>query len=162
VLHGVATTAYAQAAAVANCWGVAVDDTVILQLVQRAGKRAEQQAEVRRAVGGTPAPPSVPAVPADARGIMMDGWMLRQRGPDWGLKPAATTGERVAWQECKSAVIYHLGHAAKTAGARGLLVEKLVVAHVGEPLEFGRQVQAEARRRANWPPSEPNSGRRAG
>jgi len=28
-----------------------------------------------------------------------------------------------------------------------LLVEKFVVAHVGEPLEFGRRVQAEARRR---------------
>jgi hypothetical protein len=44
-------------------------------------------------------------------------------------------------------VIYHLRHAAKTAGDRGLLVEKFVVAHVGEPLEFGRRVQAEARRR---------------
>jgi len=44
-------------------------------------------------------------------------------------------------------VIYHLRHAAKTAGERGLLVEKFVVAHVGEPLEFGRRVQAEARRR---------------
>ena len=143
----VATTSYAQAAAVANRWGVAVDDAVIHQQVQRAGERAEQQAEVRRAVGGTLAAPTAPAVPAAALVIMMDGWMLRQRGPDWGLKPAATAGERIAWQECKSAVIYHLGHAAKTAGARGLLVEKFVVAHVGEPLEFGRQVQAEARRR---------------
>ena len=35
---------------------------------------------------------------------------------------------RVAWQECKSAVIYHLDPAAKTAGERGLLVEKFVVA----------------------------------
>ncbi len=78
---------------------------------------------------------------------MMDGWMLRHRGADWGLKPVAAAGERVAWQECKSAVIYHLRHAAKTAGDRGLLVEKFVVAHVGEPLEFGRRVQAEARRR---------------
>ena len=44
-------------------------------------------------------------------------------------------------------MIYSLGHAAKTAGERGLLVEKFVVAYVGEPLEFGRRVQAEARRR---------------
>jgi hypothetical protein len=44
-------------------------------------------------------------------------------------------------------VIYHLAQAAKTAGQRGLLVEKFVVAHAGEPLEFGRRVQAEARPR---------------
>lgn len=143
----VATTSFAQAAAVATRWGVAVDDTVIHQQVQRAGERAEQQAEVRRTAGATPAVPPAPAVLPAALVIMLDGWMLRHRGADWGLKPAGTTGERVAWQECKSAVIYHLSHAAKTAGERGLLVEKFVVAHVGEPLEFGRQVQAEARRR---------------
>ena len=142
-----ATTSYAQAAAVATRWGVVVDDAVIHQQVQRAGQRAEHQAEVRRAASGTLAAPAEPAVPADALVIMMDGWMLRHRGPDWGLKPAAPTSERVAWQECKSAVIYHLRHAAKTAGERGLLVEKFVVAYVGEPQEFGRQVQAEARRR---------------
>lgn len=143
----VATTSYAQAAAVAARWGAAVDDAVIHQQVQRAGERAEHQAEVRRAASGTVAAPAGPAVSPDALVVMMDGWMLRHRGPDWGVKPAATTGERVAWQECKSAVIYHLRHAAKTAGDRRLLVEKFVVAHVGEPLEFGRQVQAEARRR---------------
>ena len=143
----VATTSYVPAAAVATRWGVAVDDAVIHQQVQRAGERAEQQAEVRRAASATLAAPAKPAVPPDALVIMMDGWMLRHRGADWGLKPAATTGERVAWQECKSAVICHLRHAAKTAGDRGLLVEKFVVAHVGEPVEFGRQVQAEARRR---------------
>jgi hypothetical protein len=143
----VATTSFAQAAAVAARWGVAVDDAVIHQQVQRAGERAEQQAEVRRAASGTLVHASRPAVSPDALVIMMDGWMLRQRGADWGLKPVGTTGERVAWHECKSAVIYHLRHAARTAGERGLLVEKFVVTHVGEPLEFGRRVQAEARRR---------------
>ena len=128
-------------------WGVAVEDAVIHQQVQRAGERAEQQAEVRRAASAALATTTSPAVPPDALVIMMDGWMLRHRGVDWGLPPAAQTGERGAWQECKSAVIYHLHHAAKTAGDRGLLVEKFVVAYVDEPLEFGRQVQAEARRR---------------
>jgi hypothetical protein len=143
----VATTSFAQAAAVAACWGVAVDDAVIHQQVQRAGERAEQQAEVRREASATPAPAPQPAGSSDALVIMMDGWRLRQRGADWGLTPAGTAGDRVAWQECKSAVLYPLRHAAKTAGERGLLVEKFVVAQVGEPLEFGRQVQAEARRR---------------
>jgi hypothetical protein len=78
---------------------------------------------------------------------MMDGWMLRPRGGDWGRKPAHVAGERVAWQECKSAVIYRLAQAAQTENGRGLLVEKFIVAYVGEPLEFGWRVQAEARRR---------------
>jgi hypothetical protein len=139
-----ATTSYAQAAAVAAQWGVVVDDSVIHQQVQRAGERAEQQAQARSRA--TPPPPKT-AVPPGALVIMMDGWMVRERGGDWGLKPAAVAGERVAWHECKSAVIYRLEQAAKTAGERGLLVEKFVVAYVGDPLEFGRRVQAEARRR---------------
>jgi hypothetical protein len=144
----VATTSYAQAAAVASRWGVVVDDAVIHQQVQHAGERAEQQAQARLIASSAPVPAvPAPTAPSDAMVIMMDGWMLRHRGLDWGLKPVAATGERVAWQECKSAVIYHLRHAAKTASERGLLVEKFAVAYVGEPLEFGRRVQAEARRR---------------
>lgn len=27
--------------------------------------------------------------------IMMDGWMERERGPDWGKKPAQAAGDRV-------------------------------------------------------------------
>ncbi len=142
----VATTSYAQAAAVASQWGVVVDDAVIHQQVQQAGGRAEQQAQARLGASAT-APAAKPAVPPDALVIMMDGWMLRHRGAGWGQKPVGSTGERVVWQECKSAVIYHLSQSAQTAGERGLLVEKFVVAYVGEPLEFGQQVQAEARRR---------------
>jgi hypothetical protein len=54
----VATTSYAQAAAVANRWGVAVDDAVIHQQVQRAGERAGQQAEGHRAVRATLSAPT--------------------------------------------------------------------------------------------------------
>jgi hypothetical protein len=143
----VATTSYEQAAAVAACWGVPVDDALIHQQVQRAGERADQQAQARLPASATLAPTPKTAGPPGALVIMMDGWMLRHRGGDWGLQPAHVAGERVAWQECKSAVIYHLAQAAKTAGERGLLLEKFVVAYVGEPLEFGRRVQAEARRR---------------
>lgn len=42
---------------------------------------------------------------------MMDGWRLRHRGDDWGLQPAGRAGDRVAWQECKSAVIYRTAQA---------------------------------------------------
>ena len=145
------TGSYAQAAALAARWGAAVDDSVLHQQVQRAGERADQQAQARVTAVPVPVPVPTPqpieARPPGALVIMMDGWMVRHRGRDWGLQPAHVPGERVAWQECKSAVIYRLAQAAQTQGGRGLLVEKLVVACQGEPLEFGRRVQAEARRR---------------
>ena len=141
-----ATTSYEQAAAVAAQWGVTVTDSLMHQQVQRAGERADQQAQQRIATSAdTPAPQIRPAT--DALVIMMDGWMLRHRGDDWGLKPVTSVGARVAWQECKSAVIYRLQQAVKTKNDRGLLVEKYVVAYSGDPVEFGRRVQAEARRR---------------
>ena len=49
----VATTSYEQAAAVAGRWGVTVDDAVIHQQVQRAGQRADQQAEARDAAASS-------------------------------------------------------------------------------------------------------------
>jgi len=91
-----ATTSYESAAALATCWGVAVDDSIIHQQVQRAGERAEQQAQARITASAAPAPAPKTPVPPDALVIMMDGWMLRHRGAAWGLKPTALAGERVA------------------------------------------------------------------
>ena len=79
--------------------------------------------------------------------IMTDGWLARQRGEDWGHPPAGRTAERVVWHEIKGAVIYRLEPGGQTTGGRGLIAQKYVVAWQGEPLEFGRRVQAEARRR---------------
>ena len=142
------TGSYAQACAVLARWGVAMDDSVLHQQVQRAGERADQQAQARVAAPvPVLAPVLVASLPPGALVIMMDGWMVRHRGADWGRQPAAAAGARVAYLECKSAVIYRVAAAAHTAGGRGLLVEKYVVAYQGDPLEFGRRVQAEARRR---------------
>jgi hypothetical protein len=55
--------------------------------------------------------------------------------------------ERVAWREIKGAVIYRLEQAGQTAGGRGVIAQKHVVAWQGEPQEFGRRVQTEAPRR---------------
>ncbi len=136
-----ATGSYQKATEVAAKWGQAVEDSTVRAHVQVAGARAEAHRQQR---GDNP--PLVGPVP-QALVIMMDGWLVRQRGPDWGRKPARRPGQRVLWQECKSAVIYRLEQAAQTRSGRGLLVEKFVVAYPGEPVEFGRQVQAEARRR---------------
>lgn len=142
-----ATGSYAKAAALCEKWGRPLDDATLHAAVQRVGQRAQAQEVARLAHG-----PQVRATERKRPGpealvIMMDGWMVRQRGPDWGLAPAAATGERVVWHEVKSAVIYRLEQAGRTAGGRGLIVDKSVVAYQGEPLEFGRRVQAEAYRR---------------
>jgi hypothetical protein len=81
--------------------------------------------------------------------IMMDGWMARERGPHWGVSRRQERTERVAWHEIKSAVIYRLDQAVKTAGGRGLLLEKYVVATAPQtdPVDFGAAVHAEASRR---------------
>ena len=55
--------------------------------------------------------------------------------------------ERGAWREIKGAVIYRLEAAGPTAGGRGVITQKDVVAGQGDPQEFGRRVQTEARRR---------------
>jgi hypothetical protein len=79
--------------------------------------------------------------------IMMDGTMLRERGPDWGLKPADIKAERVAWHELKGAVLYRLHERVESQSGRGMILEKFTVAYRGDPYEFGRRVYAEALRR---------------
>ena len=51
-----ASTSYEQAAAVAGRWGVPVDDTLIHQQGQRAGERADQQAQARIPASAAPPP----------------------------------------------------------------------------------------------------------
>jgi hypothetical protein len=141
------TGSYQAAAELTAKWGSPVDDRTIQTHARRLGQRAEQQTQQRLA-----APASVPPGPAKSAVptgivIMMDGWMARQRGPDWGQDRTVAGADRVAWHEIKGAVIYRLAQAGQTAGGRGLITEKWTVAWQGEPLEFGRRVHAEALRR---------------
>ena len=132
---------YEAAAALAQRWGCPVSDDLVHAQVQRIGERA---AVLQPPVAVAPAPE-----PEFSLVIMMDGWMARERGPDWGAGARKRDAERVVWHEIKSAVIYHLEQRAQTAGGRGLLVEKYVVASPPQtgPVEFGAAVQAEAMRR---------------
>ncbi|MGD0260714.1 MAG: hypothetical protein ABSD29_12935 [Verrucomicrobiota bacterium] len=139
-----------QAAAVLSAkWGSPVDASTIRQRACAVGQRAEAQAQAR---ASDPAPIVVISAGVKARGpaalvIMMDGWLARQRGEAWGVESADAAGQRVAWHEIKGAVIYRLEQAGQTAGGRGVIAQKYVVAWQEEPLEFGRRVQAQARRR---------------
>jgi hypothetical protein len=135
------TGSYQAAATMAATWGSPVSEGCLHHHVQRLG---EQAAELDLP---TPAPPS--GEPPFSLVIMLDGWMARERGPDWGAGPRRKNPQRIAWHEIKSAVIYRLEQRAETAGGRGLLVEKIVVATPPEtaPVDFGAAVHAEARRR---------------
>lgn len=132
---------YERAARMAERWGSPVSDNCIHQHVQRLGELA-QNLEL-------PMPKAPRPEPEFSLVIMMDGWMARERGPDWGAGPRKKNPQRVAWHEIKSAVIYRMEQRLETSSGRGLLLEKYIVATPPQtaPVEFGACVQAEALRR---------------
>jgi hypothetical protein len=132
---------YERAARMAQTWGTPVSDGCIHHHVQRLGAAAETV--------DLPSPPPPPREPEFSLVLQMDGWMARERGPDWGAGPRKKHPQRVAWHEIKSAVLYRLEQRAETASGRGLLLEKFIVATPPEtaPVDFGAAVTAEARRR---------------
>lgn len=132
---------YERAARMASTWGSPASDGCIHEHVQRLGAVAEDLE--------LPTPPPPPREPEFSLVIMLDGWMARERGPDWGAGPRQKQPQRIAWHEIKSAVIYRLEQRAQSAGGRGLLVEKYAVATPPEtsPVDFGAAVVAQARRR---------------
>lgn len=132
---------YAEAEQLAGIWGTPVSDTSIHQCVQELGPQAQ------KLVLPTPVPAPREA-PFDLV-IMMDGWLTRERGPDWGAGPRKKEPQRVEWKEIKSAVIYRLEQRAENASGRGVLLEKHVVATPPDtsPLDFSQAVRHEAMRR---------------
>ena len=132
---------YQGAVELAACWDCELSDDLIHHHVQQAAARAPQS--------GTLPLASLPAREFSLV-IMMDGWMARERGADWGVSRRKKTEDRIAWHEIKSAVIYQLEQAVTTGQSRrGLLLEKYIVATAPEtsPVDFGQAVQREALRR---------------
>src|SRR5260221_9570193 len=85
-------------------------------------------------------PPSVipPEDPAFSLVIMLDGWLARERGPDWGAGPRKKEPQRILWHEIKSAVIYRLERRGAKENGRGMLIEKFLVGTPPEtpPVDF--------------------------
>jgi len=135
------TTSYEAAAKMAARWGCPVSDGCIHQHLQSLGEAAGDLA--------LPDPVKPLGEPEFSLVIMLDGWMARERGPDWGAGPRKKDPQRILWHEIKSAVIYRLERRGATDSGRGILMEKFVVATPPEtsPVDFGSAVQAEARRR---------------
>lgn len=156
-LTAAATFSYGKAAEICALWGSPLaDDSTIQRHVQAAGLRA-QEAEQRRVRDS-----KIPfrrekqieqagerllarKQPKDfALLIMADGWMSRDRGPDWGLKPADKPGNRVAWHETKTAIILRSNERAETKGGRREVLNKSVVTHQGEWDGLADKIHAEA------------------
>ena len=140
VFTATTTNSYQRAAKVATRWGTAISDDTVHAAVQRVGERVPTTPLLR--------PPPRPKAKFSLV-IMMDGWMVRQRGPDWGAGKRKKAPVRINWKEVKSAVIYRLETRTENASGRGHLVEKYVVAMPPDtsPVDFGTAVQAEAGRR---------------
>lgn len=134
------TGSFEKAARLAGEWGCAVSDDAIRACVVALGEKAGKK------------PLSMPcanrATATDTLVIMMDGWMARHRGEDWGAKSSATELDRVRWNEIKSAVIFRLSDLAQVTPKRRALLAKHVVAVPAEtdPVTFGQRVEHEARR----------------
>jgi hypothetical protein len=137
-----ATHTYQATAQVATKWGSPMSDSVVHQLVQRLGARAEAKTQERLKEGPQEAEPQ--RAPSELGVLMLDGWLARFRGPGWGKKK--TKKKRVDWHEIKNGIFYRLEQAGRTAGERGVISDKVLVRWQGQGLELARRLHWEARR----------------
>ena len=128
---------YESAAQLAGKLSIPIEDSTVRELVQRLGARAEEQTQHRLKTGPQPIAPKRPA--SDLGVVMMDGYQVRHRGPDWGKKKAQKP--RVEWHEQKVGVFYH-----QDQNADGVLLEKLSMGWEGEAVELGERLHWEASR----------------
>lgn len=135
----------------AEKWGTPISASICYRTALSAGERAETEAKKRtRAVMEDERPEPSKAgrkPPSFSLVVMLDGWMVRERGPDWGLKPPDKQGARVEWHEIKGAVLFRVEDQSRKASGRGTLVRKHTVSVRGSAEELGRRVYAEAVRR---------------
>jgi hypothetical protein len=132
---------YERAAKMAKCWGTEISDDLVHGHIKQSGQKA---AELE-----LPAEKPVGLESEFSMMIMMDGWLVRERGSDWGASLRKRKAQRIQWHEIKSAVIFRLEQQVQTSGGRGLLLEKFVTAcpPLTDPVDFGKAVQTEAMRR---------------
>ena len=151
----VETDSYERAAKMATKWGTPIAASTIHKHAQQMGREATAQSQAREEQL-MDAATQAQAVALPPNGlevfcltVMMDGFMVRERGADWALKPPEAEGARVQWHEVKAATIYRVDQVAeKESGRRQILQKFWVLAPTQTPPEqFGRAVHAEAKRR---------------
>ena len=151
----VETDSYARAAKMATQWGTPVAASTIHKHAQQMGREATTQTQAREEQLMHPATQAQALAPRPkglevfCLTVMMDGFMARQRGVDWALKPPEAQGSRVEYHEVKAATLSRIDQVAqKESGRRQILQKFWVLAPTQTPpAEFGRAVHAEAIRR---------------
>lgn len=149
------TDSYERAAKMATKWGTPLVAATIHKHAQQMGQQAAAQTKEReeQLMNAATQAQTIAPLPNGRECfclvVMMDGFMARERGPDWALKPPEAQGSRVQWHEVKAATIYRVDQVAqKESGRRQLLQKFWVLAPTQTPPEqFGRAVHAEAIRR---------------
>jgi hypothetical protein len=149
------TDSYERAAKMAAKWGTPIAASTIHKHAQQMGQQAQAQTEARQEqlLDATRQAQAIAPLPNGLEVfclvLMMDGFMARERGPDWALKPPEAKAARVEWHEVKAATIYRVDQVAqKESGRRQILQKFWVLAPTQTaPEEFGRRVHAEAVRR---------------
>ena len=148
------TLSYEACEQIARCWGAPVSDATIQHHVCEQGARigARRDEEVEEALEPATRQGVVERAGAALGGrdfslvIMLDGWMIRERGGQWGLKPPEAAGERVEWREMKTGIVFRLEDLAATQSGRGVILKKHYEAWRGEAHDFGRRLYALALR----------------
>ena len=145
---------YEAAEEIVRVWGVETSDSSIHRYVQeygqRVGQRRAEQAEraldpsTRAQVVGEAA--KLRAGQDFSLVIMLDGWMIRERGAQWGFKPAGESASRVEWHEMRSGIVFRVQDVAHTQSGRGILLEKHYESYRPDVEEFGRRLFALALR----------------
>jgi hypothetical protein len=149
------TDSYERAAKMATKWGTPIAASTIHKHAQRMGREAALQTKEREeqlmaaATQAQAVAPLPNGLELFCLVVMMDGFMARERGTDWALKPPEAKGARVAWHEVKAATIYRVDQVAQKASGRRQILQKFWVLAPTQtpPQEFGRAVHAEAIRR---------------
>jgi len=149
------TDSYERAAKIATKWGTPLVGSTIHKHAQHMGQEAAAQTQAREeqlmnaATQAQAIAPLPNGLEIFCLVVMMDGFMARERGPDWALKPPEAKGSRVEWHEVKGATIYRVDQVAQKESGRRQIIEKFWVLAPTQtpPAEFGRAVHAEAIRR---------------
>jgi hypothetical protein len=136
------SNSYEATAQIASQWGSEVDDSVVHALVQRAGSQAEVQTQERLKQAPYESEPQ--RADSELALLMLDGWFARFRGAGWGKK--RTKKDRVEWHEIKDGIFYLQEQAARTAGGRAVITDKIVVRSQGDSTDLGRRLHWEALR----------------
>jgi len=139
-----ATGSYEKAAELAGVWGRPISDDTVHAVVKKLGAQIAKSAPQ-----GFAPPPEIKENQAPfSLVIMLDGWMVRERGPGWGLENRPDELKAIEWKEVKSAVIFRLEDRLAKESGRRILIEKKVAAAAPDTdvVDVGAMVQAEAMR----------------